>query len=75
MADAWPLLIDATRMTFQVAKARTDFLLTIESQGHPSVGIRFPISFGYELAEQLLNMLENAEKAYDPSPKRDPSKN
>ena len=74
-AQTWPLLIDATRLKFLVAKDRTNFLLTVESQDNPSVDIRFPLSYGPQLLAQLQNMLETAGQPYDPKPPRDPKAN
>jgi hypothetical protein len=73
--ETWPLMIDASRMIFRVAKSRSDFLLTVQSQGNPSVDIRFPLSYGPELAKQLLNMLQTAGQPYNPKPPRDPKAN
>ena len=74
-SQTWPLLIDATRLKFRVAKDRTNFLLTVESQGNPSVDIRFPLSYGPQLVEQLQNIWRLLVQPYDPKPPRDPKAN
>ena len=60
MDEAWPLVINATRMYFQAARDRSHFLLTVESRSNPSVDIRLPIEFASELESQLRNLLARA---------------
>lgn len=75
MQIPWPLLIEATRMKFHVAKDRQTFVLTVESQGNPPVDIQFPLSYGPDLAIQLQNMLRNAVEEPGRKPRIDPKAN
>ena len=75
MSNAWPHLIDATRIEYMAAKDRSGFLLTVHSQGNPSVRIRLPLSYGSELLTQIENMVRTAEKPFDPNQIRDPKAN
>lgn len=75
MTDAWPTMFDATLLKFRVAKDRSHFFLEVQSQGHPSIGIRLPLSFGPELVEQLQGMMAIAGVPYDPNPRGNPKAN
>ena len=73
MAGTFPLLIDASRIVCRVSRYRSHFLLTIHSQGNPSIDIRFPISSGEILLTQIQNMVDTAATAPDSKPRTDPS--
>jgi hypothetical protein len=73
MAATFPLLIDASRIFCRVARDKSHFLLTVESQGNPSIDIRFPISAGQTLLTQIRNMVDSATTEPPRKPRRDPS--
>ncbi len=72
MSDAWPLIIDPTRMECRVARDKSHYLVTFHSAGHPSVDIRFPIDYGPTLLSQIENMVRTGEVAPNRKPRNDP---
>ena len=73
MAGTFPLLIDAARIFCRIARDKSHFLLTVESQGNPSIDIRFPLSAGTILLTQIQNMIDSAATAPNRKPRRDPT--
>lgn len=63
MSEAWPLLIDATRIEFRAAVDRSNFLLTVHSEGHPPIDIRLPVAFGPELLNELQMLIQRGFQA------------
>ena len=65
MDDTWPMLIKASGIECRIALDGSHFLLTVHSQGNPSVDIGFPAETLSAVLEQLQNMAAVAARPPD----------